>query len=323
MSEPTTRLAASPVPAEAIFEPRFISARSGAKLRVGVFPAGRAARVCVLLNGQTEFIEKYFEVIDELRSRNFCVVTMDWRGQGGSVRALTDPLKVHVSDFSEYDDDLASLMDQVVRPLDARPPISIAHSMGGHNLLRTLHAKPNSFALAVLSAPMIAVSTRGTPAFLARAVTAAMNARGVSPAWVWGMDKRDPLSLSFKDQVVTSDRMRFQRTQDLLARTPSVRLLGPTWGWLEAAYRSMRAMQVRGYAESIATPTLFFGAGKDRICLTEPARAFAARMPNGKFIDLEDAEHEILMENDSIRARFWQGFDAFIAEHGIDAKTPN
>jgi lysophospholipase len=314
-----TDLASAPAkslaPAAAIFSPRFISAKSGARLRVGVFPAADdGAHVCVLLNGQTEFIEKYFEVIDELRARGFCVVTMDWRGQGGSIRALTDPMKVHVSDFSEYDDDLASLLDQVVAPLANRPPIGLAHSMGGHILLRTLHAKPRAFARTVLSAPMIAISTRGTPSWIARAAAATMNARGISPNWVWGMDKRDPLAMRFEDQIVTSDRARFRRAQDVLARTPEIRVSGPTWGWLEAAYRSMRTIGARGYAEAISTPTLIFGAGRDRICLTPPARAFAARMPHGKFIEIEDAEHEILMENDSIRSRFWKAFDDFVSE---------
>lgn len=314
MSELATQTNKSLAPSATIFEPQFISARSGARLRVAFFPAAEdAARVCVLLNGQTEFIEKYFEVIDELRVRNLRVVTMDWRGQGGSVRALTDPLKVHVTDFTEYDDDLAALMEKVVRPLGNRPPIGLAHSMGAHNLLRTLHAKPQSFACAILSAPMIAVSTRGTPAWLARAVTSVMNLRGISPDWVWGMDKRDPLSMRFEDQIVTSDRARFRRTQEILAHTPSIRLSGPTWGWLEAAYRSMSEMQAPGYPESITTPTLILGAGKDRICLTDASQAFAGRMPHGQFLALGDAEHEIMMENDSIRARFWKAFDEFVA----------
>src|SRR5579871_4713108 len=313
MNELVTPNAKSLAPASEIFAPQFIEAKSGARLRVAVFAAEEQnSRTFFLLNGQTEFIEKYFEVVDDLRARGFCVVTMDWRGQGGSVRALTDPLKVHVTDFSEYDDDLASLMEQVVCPLSPRPPIGLAHSMGGHNLLRALHANSRSFSCAVLSAPMIAISTRGAPAFLARAITATMNLRGVSPSWVWGMDKRDPLSMPFENQIVTSDRDRFLRTQEILARTPSIRLAGPTWGWLEAAYRSMRAMQAKGYAEAISTPMLIFGAGKDQICLTAPARDFANRMPHGKFIELADAEHEILMENDSIRARFWKGFDEFV-----------
>jgi lysophospholipase len=127
------------------------------------------------------------------------------------------------------------------------------------------------------------------------------------------MDKRDPLTMRFEDQIVTSDRARFRRSQDMLSLTPEIRLAGPTWGWLEAAYRSMRAMQQASYAGTIPTPTLIFGAGRDRICLTRAAQDFAQRMPHGEYVELEDAEHEILMENDSIRGRFWKAFDQFIA----------
>jgi lysophospholipase len=34
-------------------------------------------------------------------------------------------------------------------------------------------------------------------------------------------------------------------------------------------------------------------------------------MPHARYLDLPDSEHEILMENDSIRSRFWVAFDAF------------
>ena len=45
--------------------------------------------VC-LFQGRGEFIEKYFEVIADLRRRGFAVATMDWRGQGGSERLLSN-----------------------------------------------------------------------------------------------------------------------------------------------------------------------------------------------------------------------------------------
>jgi lysophospholipase len=128
------------------------------------------------------------------------------------------------------------------------------------------------------------------------------------------MAKRDPLKMQFADQIVTSDANRFRRTNELLAKNPGIRLAGPTWGWLEAAFRSMRQMRAKGYAEAITTPALVFGAGRDRICLTAATRAFAARMPDARYVELEDAEHEILMENDSIREKFWREFDAFVAE---------
>ncbi|MEI9996856.1 MAG: alpha/beta hydrolase [Rhizomicrobium sp.] len=304
-----------------VFSPHFINTPGGARLRTAVFaPAagGPDRGVCVLLHGQTEFIEKYGEVIGELRARGFCVATFDWRGQGASSRALADGRKAHIRDFAEYDEDLAAFLEQIVKPLGAaKPPLALAHSMGAHILLRTLHDRPTSFSAAVLSAPMMAISTRGQPAWIAKLATAVMNALGRSEDWVLGMEGRDPLKLRFEDNLVTSDRRRWAQAQALLAKNPDIRLAGPTWGWLKAAAESMALEMSSGYAEAIETPVLVCGAGKDRICLTPAARDFAHRLQRGTYVEFEDAEHEILMENDSIRARFWTAFDAFVAANTV------
>jgi lysophospholipase len=295
------------------FTPSFITASDGTRLRTGVFAATPATRgICVLLHGQTEFIEKYGEVIGDLNARVFTVATFDWRGQGGSQRALTDPLKSYVKDFAQFDDDLLSFLDQVVEPLGDTPPIALAHSMGAHILLRTLHDRPSAFRAAALSAPMIAVSARGYPAWLARFVTAAYNGVGQGGSFAWGMAARDPYMIDFNNQLVTSDQTRFQHTQDFLKTHPYLRLAGATWGWLEAAYTSMARINAPGFAEAIPMPVLVAGPGKDRICLTPATRAFAARLPKSEYLDIPDSEHEILMENDSIRAWFWAAFDAFV-----------
>jgi lysophospholipase len=294
---------------------RLVRARDGMRIRCATWPADGPARprgVCALLDGQTEFLEKYSEVVGELRARGFTVAALDWRGQGGSMRALPDALKAHVGDFEEYDDDLETFLEQVVRPLSEKPPLALAHSMGGHILLRTLHDKPNAFAAAVMTAPMLQADTRGYPGWLARLVCHAHNLRGVSTDWVWGMQQRDPLKMSFDDNRVTSDRTRFARAQSALRANPNIRLAGPTWGWLEAAYHSWDRVMAPGYAEAISTPVLMIGAGRDRIVNTAAEREFARRLPKGTYLEFADAEHEILMESDSIRARFWIAFDAFV-----------
>ena len=107
------------IPAAALFEPLAMKA-VGATLRAARFqsaPDAPARGTCVLLNGQTEFIEKYFEVIDELRGRGFAVATLDWRGQGGSNRQTADSRKSFVGDFSEYDEDLDTLINWIVTPM--------------------------------------------------------------------------------------------------------------------------------------------------------------------------------------------------------------
>lgn len=297
--------------------PRFIAGRDGKFLRIATFDAapGTAPRgVCVLLHGQTEFIEKYTEVIAELQQRGFIVATLDWRGQGGSARALSNPLKAHIRDFSQYDSDLRVFLEKVVRNLSDAPPIVLAHSMGAHILLRFMHQDPRAFRAAVLTAPMLRALTRGYPARLARAVCFMQTLLGRQSDWVLGMKDRDPLKMTFVDQLVTSDRSRWARTQTFLREHPDLRLAGPTWGWLEAAYHSMDTVMSPGYAEAILTPTLIIGAGRDRIVDTSAERELAAQLPNGRYEEFADAEHEILMENDSVRMRFWTAFDGFVGK---------
>ena len=72
-------------------------------------------------------------------------------------------------------------------------------------------------------------------------------------------------------------------------------------------------MERKDFAEEIPIPLLIVSAGRDRIVINEATRNFVKRLPNAKHVELEDAEHEILMENDAIRARFWAEFDAFTA----------
>lgn len=215
-------------------------------------------------------------------------------------------------DFSEYDADLRAFMEQVVSPEATAPPIALAHSMGAHILLRALHRAPEEFAAAVMTAPLLRARTRGYSRRLVRTITLAHARTGFGNRWVWGMQDRDPLRILFQDNLVTSDRERFARVRVFLAEHPGIRLAGPTWRWLEAAYRSMAQMEEPGFAEAIATPCLLLGAGRDRIVETAAISDFARRLPDGRYVEIPEAEHEIMMENDSIREKFWHEFDNFV-----------
>ena len=115
---------------------------------------GNRGTVCVF-QGRTEFIEKYFEAVNELRKHGFVVATMDWRGQGHSSRQLPNPRKGHVKSLAEFEADVDAFMQQVVLP-DCPPPyFALAHSMGGAALVRVAHSGKQKFERYVLSAPMI------------------------------------------------------------------------------------------------------------------------------------------------------------------------
>ena len=304
------------IPAPESFAPFFLTA-GAVKLRAARFDAEAARGVCLLLNGQTEFIEKYFEVIDEWRGRGFSVVTFDWRGQGGSDRLLPNPRKAHIDDFAAYDQDLDAVMCGVVQPMMAEgkyatKPVALAHSMGGNVLLRRLHNVQDEFTAAILSAPMLGIQPRGVPWWLVERIAAAINRNGPSTDFVWGMARRDQLKLPFALQIVTSDPKRYARSQAILKAHPDLRLNGPTWGWLDAALRAIALTREPGYAETIKTSALMIAAGHDRVCDSAAVRSFATRMPHAEFVEIENAQHEIMMERDPLRIQWWSAVDAFL-----------
>jgi lysophospholipase len=297
------------------FSPFYLNA-GPTKLRAARFETPRPRNICVLLNGQTEFIEKYFEVIDDLRTRGFCVATLDWRGQGGSDRLLANPLKAHIADFAQYDEDLAILMREVVHPMigvSGKKPIALAHSMGGHILLRRLHDVPDEFVAATLCAPMITIQPRQIPWWIVAAISRVVNREAPSEKFVWGVGKRDHLTLPFNAQIVTSDPVRFERTHEVLAAHPDLRLNGPTWGWLAAALKSILELHQPGYPQAIPTPALMLGAGHDRVCSSASLRIFAGQMPRARYLEIAGAEHELLMERNVFRDQVWAAFDDFMA----------
>src|SRR5204862_7557590 len=135
-----------------------LKTRDGVTLRFARWhpPPGRKGTVC-LFQGRAEFIEKYFETVRDLRARGFAVATLDWRGQGMSERALRNPKKGYVRDFSDYGIDLAAFIHEIVLP-DCPPPVfALAHSMGATVLIRAAYAGPRWFDRMVLLAPMIAL----------------------------------------------------------------------------------------------------------------------------------------------------------------------
>ena len=145
---------ANPVPENVVTGT--IKTPDGAELRFARWapPANRKGTVCVF-TGRGEQIEKYFETVRDLRDRGFAVAMIDWRGQGHSSRRLRDPRKGYVRDFSDFEVDVETFVQQVVLPDCPPPHFALAHSMGGAVMLRVAHAGKRWFDRMVLSAPMI------------------------------------------------------------------------------------------------------------------------------------------------------------------------
>ena len=303
-------LARNPVPSGAVVG-RFQS-HDGVALRYARFQATRGPRrgtVCIF-TGRSEFIEKYFEVIADLRRRGFATAIMDWRGQGGSARMLPDRNKGHIDDFATYDRDVATFMRDIVLP-DCPPPyIALGHSMGGNIMLRNAGAPGSWFTRRILTSPLIEVSPAQLvgPAWLTRAYVELACLAGRGTSYVPGSRDWRENRLPFENNVLTSDRERYMRNRGLAEAAPELTLGGPTLGWTRAAFRSMALVGDPAYARRVGLPILFFIAGKDRIVQQSAIEDFSARVKSGTYVILADARHEILQETDDIRGRFWAAF---------------
>jgi len=307
-------LARNPVPSGAIAG--YFAGYDGAPLRFARWEATRSPRrgTIVLFEGRGEFIEKYFEVVADLRRRGFAVAIHDWRGQGGSQRLLANRNKGHIRDFSHFDRDITRFMKEVVLP-DCPPPyIALAHSMGGNILLRNAVVPGSWFERMVLSAPMLALSGDKVPIpqGLARFYVELLGACGAGAWYVPGGYATPAEAGPFAGNSLTGDEERFARNRQVVEAAPALGLGSPTIGWLRAAYRSNRMLMRPEFAARVRVPLLLAAAGADSIVSSLAIEEFSSRLRMGAHVVIASSRHEILQERDEIRARFWAAFDAYL-----------
>ena len=244
--------------------------------------------VCLLLNGQTEFIEKYFEVIDELRGRGFSVVTFDWRGQGGSDRLLPDPPQGAYRRLSPpMTGSRRCSCAQVVSPCAGREGPAPRH---GPFDGRTHPAAPAARSCRTNSPPpscarpMLGINARGAPWWLVEKIARHLNRKAPSTDFVWGMADRDQLKLPFAQQIVTSDPARYARTQALLGRRSRIAPERPHLGLAGRGPAIAIALDPQsGLCRSYRNARACFSApGATASAIPKRCALFAARMPNAR-----------------------------------------
>ena len=284
----------------------------GVSLRFACFapPAGRRGTVCIF-PGRTEWIEKYFETVRDLRNRGFAVAILDWRGQGLSDRALGDRLKGYVGSFSEFDTDIETFMRQVVLP-DCPPPIfALGHSMGAIVVIRAVARGQRWFDRIVLTAPMLGIAFVQSMS-VAGAIVKVLRFGGLGGAYVPGR-YRGILDLRpFAGNPLTTDPVRFARNAAVLEAEPALGLGGPTIAWCDAAFRAMLTMEEPSFPGRIRQPILIVAAGRDAIVSNNAIENFATQLRAGSHLVVVGAQHELLMEQDRYRTQFWAAFDAFV-----------
>lgn len=282
----------------------------GARIRAAVWPGGDRG-TAMIFNGRTEYIEKYGRVAAELRARGFSVATLDWRGQGLSARALDNPMKGHVGDFTEYQRDIEALLLAPAFAELPRPQVLLCHSMGGCIGMRALIDSRLAPKAVVMSAPMLGIEMTGPSRIAAPVITTVSRLTGLEDRFtpdpkpnVAYVDKTE-----FADNLLTSDAEHYDWMRRQLAAEPGFALGPPTVGWLAAAMAEMRDLAA---APAPAVPMLMLLGDREEIVSPAAIRDFAARAPECELVEIAGAKHEGLMETPEIRGEIWRRIDGFL-----------
>lgn len=295
-----------------------VATGDGVALRVAAWPAATepsSRGTVLLLQGRAEFVEKYFETVVALRSRGFSVVTFDWRGQGGSDRALAERHIGHVRHFRDFRLDYEAVRASIA---PGERVTVLAHSMGGAIALAGAAEGWLEAGRLVCINPMVGLSLVRAEGFtrrLARVLVLLGLGRRMVPGGVV-----DSIStLPFAGNRLSTDLARYDRNA-ALARTLGAGAIGsPSIGWLVAAYEAMDRLAAPGVASAIDLPVLMVLSERDPVCSTPAMLRFAQALPRARIVMVPEAKHEILMEGDATLNRFWEAFDAFVGRHEEDA----
>lgn len=274
-------------------------AADGWRLRRFDWPVAEARGRLLFVGGRGDFAEKYLEAMAHWRSRGWSVTGFDWRGQGGSGRLLADPTVNHLDAFEPLLDDLRAFVTET------RPQVAVAHSMGGHLLLRLLAEGAAGIAAAVLSSPMLGLRAGplGTRSIAALAQAAVLAGRAERHVW-----QGDPGNVGGR---MTSCVERQADKMWWKTNTPAIASGGPSWGWTRAACRSIARIDAAALCR-IDTPALLLVSERDPIVSTRAVVRTASTMPHAELALLPGRGHELLREGDAIRHRVLARIDAFL-----------
>lgn len=284
----------------------------GFRLRARCWEQGEARRASILLaGGRADFIEKFAESIWHWRAHGHALLAFDWRGQGGSGRLGDHPHKGHAGGFEQWIDDLAAIVAIAQQRLPA-PLCIVAHSMGAHLALRLLSERPTPVAGAVLISPMLGIGAPGDRWKLRWSARAAC-ALGRARDWAAG---QGPYSAHQRREarqlLLTHSRERFDDEGWWLEQQPELALGGVSWGWLDAAWRSIARLETSGAIEAIDLPCLVLLGREERLVDVTAAARAAARLPHGRVQWIDGGRHELLREADAQRQASWAAIDTFM-----------
>lgn len=280
--------------------------------RPGNKPGHKPDRRLLVLPGFCEFIEKYDDILLPLRRAGWQILVLDWPGQGLSGHLGRQPAICHIDDFDQHIAGLQRVLEQAGW-LAGRFSI-LGHSMGGHLAVRAAHEWAGQTDGLVLSAPMF--RPKPGPGWLIEMAAWLICLFGLARFGLpVGLSPEPPAAVFNPDNRLTRDPAGWLGWVKIVRAHPSLWRGGPSFGWLQAAYKSCRQTSCNPrWLANITTPCLALLAGDERLVSNQKTLAGLRAMQDARHICFAAARHELLLEEPSVRAEAYDDILAFLAE---------
>ena len=271
----------------------------------------------VLSQGRNENALKYKELAFELDQQGYDLYLIDHRGQGFSQRLGGDNYRGHVEHFQDYVDDLDQYVSSLDLPSTYQNSYLLSHSMGGTIAALYLEQFKHPFTAAVFFSPMFSINL-GIPEKVAKILTYSSakvcNWFSNKPCYIFsGHDYR---KTPFAENHVTSSRIRFNSSTQTFEDNPQAQLGSPTMHWVSQSITACQ--QAIENANKINIPILVIQAGADQVVTSKGQKQFitnATFYEDNRLINIPNAQHEILLEQDQYRMPALNSTLEFLTSH--------
>ena len=266
----------------------------------------------LFMPGRGDAYEKWLEAMGQWHDAGWSIAAADWRGQAFSGRLGLDAKTGHVADFATWVDDYSALWADWASRTPG-PHVAVAHSMGGHIVLRAVAEGRVVPDAVVLSAPMLGLHPAWAPSGLLHLVARIIMRLGDPRRPAWSGSEKPELIPHARSLLLTHDLSRYEDEEWWRAQRPSIEMGAASWGWIASALESIRLLEARGMLEKVPVPVLMLATRADGLVSWPAIRRAAARLPLGELVVFgRECRHEILREVDAVRDRAMDAIEQFL-----------
>lgn len=264
------------------------------RVRVGVYDSEVESKGTILLMlGRFGYIERYGRVAKTFAQNGFSTAVIDWRSQGLSDRMADDPQAGHVERFSDYQKDVAALI-QAADELDLPKPyflvgVSMGACIGFRAMLEGLPVAASAFI-----SPMFGIKMSTVQRTAAWPLSWAFKQFGIGHKYVPGESgKIYILETPFENNNLTHNSAMYDYWVKQAQAAPELQIGGPTMSWLYEALAECRRLS---QAPSPNIPCITFCGELDQLVDNASIKRRMASWPNSKFSMIRNAKHDVLTE---------------------------